>query len=112
MGFPGRLEEKKKFAVGFWFGVVLVVVLLFWGIWSIRQAIKKPAPAAQPDIEISDGTPGLVRKTVDQFHDNTKQIMDGKPLEKPAQRAYGSKRVNVSTARLIFQPRRQVYFPV
>lgn len=88
MGFPGRLEEKKHIAFGFWICAVAVFALIFWGIWSVTKALKGPVVVQPQEETHAVDTPGFIRNTAERFEDNTKQIIDGKPLEKPKARVH------------------------
>lgn len=93
MGFPGRLENKKNVAYGFWFGVLSIAGLIIWGGYSIIKIIKTPLPPPKKEAVYTRDTPGLIRKTGDRLVDNSKQIIDGKPLQKPKSRVYSGSSV-------------------
>lgn len=97
MGFPGRIDEKKKIAYGFWIGVISIIGFVVWCGLSVYKAIKAPLPPPPAQEVYTRDSPGLIRKTADRLQDNTKQIMDGKPLGKPNGRVYGGVAVTYDT---------------
>jgi len=95
MGFPGRLEEKKKISFGFWLVVAIVLSVLFWCVWKVTQAVNGPMPKPAQKEQMYDESPGLIRNTAGRLQDSTAQIVEGKPLGKVKQRPVKSRSVVV-----------------
>lgn len=91
MGFPGRLEEKKKISFGFWLVVAVVLSVLFWCVWKVTQAVNGPMPKSAQKEQMYDESPGLIRNTAGRLQDSTAQIVEGKPLGKVKQRPVKSR---------------------
>ncbi len=90
MGFPGRLNEKKKPTVVFW-GVIVVIVAVFgWMVWSVVEIIREPLPVQRQDrqpVQIQrDVGRGLLEGKADHALDNLEQVKKKDFLTPPPKR--------------------------
>jgi len=92
MGFPGRLNEKKRVSVGFWLTVIVVIGMIGWAAYGVMKTLRTPLTQQQKqEIYVVKPAPGFIEKKVDRLGDDLGQIRKGEITKRTPDRAYGGR---------------------
>ena len=93
--FPGRLNEQKKFHVGFWLATISVVALFVWLGSMVVAALRAPLTpqqkreiASESAVGVSGKQSGIIGQKADSFVDDIGQIRKGQIFKHAPARTY------------------------
>lgn len=92
MGFPGRLNEKKKVPVFFWLTVIALLVMVGWAVKGVMKTLRTPlTPQQKQEIYSVKPAPGYFEKKADRFSDDLSQIRKGEITKRAPDRSYSGR---------------------
>lgn len=92
MGFPGRLNEKKKMSVGFWLIAIVVMGVIVWAVYGVMKTLRAPLTQQQKrEMYVGKPAPGFLEKKADRFSDDLGQIRKGEITKRTPDRAYSGR---------------------
>ena len=89
MGFPGRMNEKKKSSVVFWVVTSGILGLILLIVFEVAKAVREPLKPEEHRQIQENSQPSVIKKKTDSFSDDINQIVKGDPLRRAPERKYG-----------------------